>query len=68
MAVKQYPALLEQTESGSWGIFFPDFPGCVSAGDSSDEAMALGAEALAFHVEGMQEDGDVIPQLVGGDL
>lgn len=41
-----------------YGISFPDFPGCVSAGASLEEAVARGQAALAFHVEGMVADGD----------
>lgn len=48
-------------EDGAYGISFPDFPGCVSGGSSLDEALARGREALAFHVEGMIEDGDLLP-------
>src|SRR5262245_17809443 len=44
-------------EPGSYGISFPDVPGCISAGASLDETLANGAEALAFHLEGMAEDG-----------
>jgi predicted RNase H-like HicB family nuclease len=40
---------------------FPDFPGCVSAGTTYEEALRMGAEALAFHVEGLRADGDAIP-------
>ena len=46
----------------AFGISFPDFPGCVSDGDSLDDALARGSDALAFHIKGMQEDGDAIPQ------
>ena len=45
----------------AFGISFPDFPGCVSGGDTIDEAIRRGREALAFHVEGMAEDGDELP-------
>jgi predicted RNase H-like HicB family nuclease len=44
-----------------FGISFPDFPGCVSGGDTIDEAIRRGRETLAFHVEGMVEDGDELP-------
>ncbi|WP_420607920.1 type II toxin-antitoxin system HicB family antitoxin [Novosphingopyxis sp.] len=46
---------------GSYGIVFPDFWGCVSAGDSYDEVIAMGHEALQFHIEGMLDDEDPIP-------
>ncbi len=48
-------------EGGAYGISFPDFPGCVSGGDSLDEAVARGRETLAFHIAGMIEDGDPLP-------
>jgi predicted RNase H-like HicB family nuclease len=50
-------------ENGSFGISFPDFPGCISGGSSAEEAFRKGAEALSFHVQGMHEDGDAIPVL-----
>lgn len=48
-------------DDGNYGIVFKDFPGCVSAGDSLDEALAMGAEALQGHIEAMQDGGDFIP-------
>lgn len=49
-------------EAGSFGISFPDFPGCISTADTLDEAVQRGAQALAFHIEGMIEDSEAIPQ------
>ncbi|MGC3872224.1 type II toxin-antitoxin system HicB family antitoxin [Halomonas sp. GXIMD04776] len=54
-----YVALLHREED-AYGVLFPDFPGCVSAGDSYEDALRMGAEALAFHVAGMQEDGEPV--------
>jgi len=54
---------LMHEENGSYGISFPDFPGCVSAGASLDEAVRRGAAVLAFHVAGMVEDGDKLPMI-----
>lgn len=50
-------------EKGVFGISFPDFPGAVSSGASLDEAAAKGAQMLAFHLEGMAEDGEAMPHL-----
>ena len=50
-------------EKKAWGISFPDFPGCVSAGSSLEEVLREGREALEFHVEGMDEDGAAMPVL-----
>src|SRR4051812_2305366 len=60
MPANYYPAIIDRSESG-FGVTFPDFPGCVAAGDTVQEA-ALNAEAaLALHLEGMHNDGDEIP-------
>lgn len=46
----------------SLGISFLDFPGCISAGDTMEELIAMGHEALQLHVDGMVEHGDIIPE------
>ena len=61
MATVWYPAIIERGEAG-FGAFFPDFPGCVSAGDTQQEAAAGAIEALRLHVRGMLADGDPIPE------
>ena len=50
-------------EAGSdYGVSFPDFPGCITAGTTIDEAKDMAQEALALHFEGMVEDGHDIPE------
>ena len=56
-----YVVFIHRDDAG-YGISFPDFPGCISAGATKEDAMRQGAEALAFHVEGMVEDGLPIPR------
>ena len=58
----QVVALVHE-ENGGFGISFPDFPGCVSGGESLEEAIARGQATLAFHVAGMVEDGDPLPEV-----
>jgi len=60
MAKVTYTALLESGEDGI-GVSFPDLPGCVSWGVDAGEAVRNAEEALAFHLEGMAEDGEEIP-------
>lgn len=57
-----YIVLLRKDRGSDYGVGFPDFPGCVTAGGSLEEARLMAAEALAFHVEGMMEDGAAIPE------
>lgn len=56
-----YIALLEHEDGRSFGVWFPDFPGCVSSADTAEEAMRSAQEALTGHVRLMIEDGDEIP-------
>jgi predicted RNase H-like HicB family nuclease len=62
MQMDYYVALIHKEPRSDFGIMFPDFPGCVSAGLTYEEALRSGAEALAFHAEGMQADGDALPR------
>lgn len=56
-----YIALIRKDASSDYGVDFPDFPGCVTAGRTLDEARAMAAEAMALHIQGMLEDGEDIP-------
>lgn len=59
---RYYPAIIEKDEGSDYGISFPDFLGCVSAGDTVEDAFRMGTEALNIHIAGMVEDGDYIPE------
>ena len=59
--MRQYIALIHKDESSDYGVSFPDLPGVISAGRTLDEARDMAAEALAFHLEGMQADGEPLP-------
>jgi predicted RNase H-like HicB family nuclease len=56
-----YVAIVEKAECRAVGVWFPDLPGCVSAGDTLDETMLNAAEALEFWAEAMIESGQEIP-------
>ena len=62
-----YIALLRKEADSDFGVEFPDFPGCITAGVTLEEARRMAAEALLFHIEGMMEDGDPIPEPSGLD-
>lgn len=59
MAMRSYIAFLEAAPGGGYGVYFPDVPGCVSAGDDLDDAVTNAKEALSLHLEGMAEDGEL---------
>jgi predicted RNase H-like HicB family nuclease len=56
-----YIAIVHKGSKTDFGVSFPDFPGCITAGQTVDEAKDLAQEALALHVKGMIEDGDEMP-------
>ncbi len=58
----EYIAYLHKERKSDYGVSFPDFPGCVTAGKSLDEARRMAGEALALHIQGMIEDGDEVPE------
>ena len=58
----EYIAYLHKDRKSDFGVSFPDFPGCVTAGKTLDEARRMAAEALGLHIEGMMEDGEAIPE------
>lgn len=63
--MRQYIGLIHKDADTDFGVSFPDFPGAVTAGRDLDEARTKAEEALAFHVEGMIEDGAVLPEPSG---
>ena len=57
-----YPALVDKDLDSDFGVSLPDFPGCVSAGESLEEALLGAQEALAGHVALMLADGEGLPK------
>jgi predicted RNase H-like HicB family nuclease len=57
----RYAVVIEKGER-NYSAYVPDLPGCVSVGDTLEEAKAEIREAIEFHLEGMHEDGLPIPQ------
>jgi predicted RNase H-like HicB family nuclease len=59
--MKRYAIVIEKA-GGNYAGYVPDLPGCVATGATSSETEQLLREAIEMHVEGMREDGDVIPE------
>lgn len=57
----QYLVIVEKGPE-SFGAYVPDLPGCVAVGETRDEVLELIQEAIEFHIEGLREDGNPIPQ------
>lgn len=57
----EYVGLAEKAEDG-YTVFFPDFPGFGSEGDTLEKARKNAKEGLIAHIELMIEEGEVIPK------
>jgi predicted RNase H-like HicB family nuclease len=57
----KYAVVIEKGER-NFSAYVPDLPGCVSVGDTMEEAKAEIRDAIEFHLEGMREDGLPIPK------
>jgi predicted RNase H-like HicB family nuclease len=57
-----YIALMYKDPDSDFSVSFPDFPGCITAGTTLEDARHLAAEALEFHIDGMRSGGEIIPE------
>lgn len=57
----KYAVVIEKAE-GNYSAYVPDLPGCVATGATIQGVESEIREAIAFHIEGMREDGLPIPE------
>ena len=59
--MREYAVLYEQGEE-NWGAIVPDLPGCVSIGDTLEDAKENVKEAISVYLEELQERGEPTPE------
>jgi predicted RNase H-like HicB family nuclease len=59
--MKKYLIVIEKAASG-YSAYSPDLPGCVSTGRSQEEVEKNMREAIAFHLDGLREEGQPVPE------
>ena len=57
----KYTVVIERT-SNNYAAYVPDLPGCVATASTREELLEEIREAVGFHIEGMREDGETIPE------
>ena len=57
----RYAIVIEKAE-GNFSAYVPDLPGCIATGSTVPEFEAEIREAISFHLEGMREDGEAVPE------
>ncbi|SDR21283.1 Predicted nuclease of the RNAse H fold, HicB family [Rhizobiales bacterium GAS113] len=62
MKRRLYPAVLERGPKGTFGAWFPDFPGCVAGGRSQEETIEKAENTLAQAVDALAEHGRPLPE------
>lgn len=58
----EYLVVIEKAGDGSHSAYVPDLPGCVSCGDTAEEARALIQEAIRLHVDSLRRHQEPIPE------
>jgi len=59
--MKKYLIVIEPTKTG-FSAYSPDLPGCVSSGRTREEVEQNMREAIAFHLNGLSEEGQDVPE------
>ena len=57
----KYLIVIEKAE-GNYSTYSPDLPGCIATGSSSEEAKKNMHGAIRMHLQGLKEDGLLIPE------
>lgn len=57
----RYAVIVEEGEN-SFGAYVPDLPGCAAVAETREEVLSLIQEAIDFHIEGLREDGQPVPE------
>lgn len=57
----RYAVIIEKGKD-SYGAYVPDLPGCIAVGETEEEVRHLISEAIEFHLEGLRESGEAIPE------
>ena len=57
----KYTVVIEKTPN-NYAAYVPDLPGCVATAGTREDLLEEIRGAIEFHVEGMHEDGEPVPE------
>jgi predicted RNase H-like HicB family nuclease len=63
-APREFEVVLTPEEGGGYSVSVPALPGCVSQGESREEALAMIREAIELYLESLEAHGDALPARV----
>lgn len=58
---RTYKINLRKEEGGGYTVFVPSLPGCITYGETVDEAINMAKEAIELYIEELQDRGEMIP-------
>jgi predicted RNase H-like HicB family nuclease len=58
---RSFKVVLEPNEEGGYTVYVPLLPGCISEGDTREEALTNIKEAIELYIESLTDDGEPIP-------
>ena len=61
MKVLNYRILLKKEPEGGYTVMVPLLPGCVTYGETIEEAIDMAKEAIELYIESLKEHGEIIP-------
>ncbi len=63
MSEYQYTIILHpDPDEGGYTVTVPALPGCVTQGETLEEAIAMAKDAIRLYIESLRADGEVIPE------
>ena len=57
-----YPAIFHSADEGGFWVSFPDFPECLTQGESMDDAYNMASEALGLCIDERMKGGEELPE------
>ncbi len=57
----KFRIVLVPEEVGGYSVLVPALPGCVTQGETKEEALAMAREAIELHLESLRDHGDPVP-------
>ena len=58
----RYAVIFEGDTATGYSAYAPDLPGCIATGKTLDETRERMRGALEFHIRGLREDGNPVPE------
>lgn len=62
MTERRYLIVIEGADGANYSAYAPDLPGCVATGATREEVEGEMREAIAFHIDGLRETGQSVPE------